>query len=726
MLSPFTCVTNPRHYYPDPPVWPSHIKPFSRTDKHYPPLSTTTAETATALAAQEPLRPFGEVPVEIGEMIDLNNNRHTTDGRRQMCQGMPTTMPCGPTCNCMRAVDRKARTDRVWTDMEKAIFLDKFIQYPKNFAKIASFLRNRTAKDCVKFYYDSKATISYKPLLKEVDNRRKNVKVQWQHSVQAATAVGAALYPPRPPGSDPLDRERDKDRDREAIVQMPADDCTYLSFLNHPPYIADALGLERPPSIKDTPSQPPRSATLWQVERKFKNLLDVGKVPAPRKGESLMAAASRYYMLNGSYNVLSSAAQGVVYNDSFAGVMESPLRPGTQQQADSPRPLANTATGSAAKSRGTKAQQGQRSGTSAVKGNTAAAAGTATPRHRGRPVGSTAEATAMKAAAAASNNKANMGDTSANGSRKRSRSKSATAVAAATAAASSTAKAAGAISSSSAASDVLTSSAIDKSSAHVDSSSVDRAARASPAPQSLESSSAVVEAPSEASTSHEAKAGATADGIIRFVVVEDGKGVDDNAGDEVVVAAEPHVKASGTEASESESADGSSDDEDDIAVDPKRARVSAGDDESASSSENDAMAESDDDNVDDNHNNSDDDVDDDDDEDRKDDDESKGEGEVEDDSDDNEDGVESDYDRNSRDSDQAIEQYSDDERPGSQHEGDDDDDDADDDDRDSEGDENDEDLVDEETAGGEDGRASTDEVRFRPTVASFSITRVVH
>ena len=40
--------------------------------------------------------------------------------------------------------------------MEKVIFVDKFLQFPKNFSKIASFLTNRSTKDCVRFYYDSK------------------------------------------------------------------------------------------------------------------------------------------------------------------------------------------------------------------------------------------------------------------------------------------------------------------------------------------------------------------------------------------------------------------------------------------------------------------------------------------------------------------------------------------------------------------------------------------
>jgi hypothetical protein len=54
------------------------------------------------------------------------------------------------------------RAHRPWTDLEKCIFLDKFLQFPKNFGKVASFLEHKTAKDCVRFYYDSKKDIDYK------------------------------------------------------------------------------------------------------------------------------------------------------------------------------------------------------------------------------------------------------------------------------------------------------------------------------------------------------------------------------------------------------------------------------------------------------------------------------------------------------------------------------------------------------------------------------------
>lgn len=82
-----------------------------------------------------------------------------------------------------------------WTDMEKCIFLDRFLQHPKDFKKIASFLRNKTTKDCVKFYYDSKKTVPYKAALKEHLSRKKRrfESVCWEATIQAAISVGAVI-----------------------------------------------------------------------------------------------------------------------------------------------------------------------------------------------------------------------------------------------------------------------------------------------------------------------------------------------------------------------------------------------------------------------------------------------------------------------------------------------------------------------------------------------------
>ncbi|CDO70984.1 hypothetical protein BN946_scf184830.g16 [Trametes cinnabarina] len=45
-----------------------------------------------------------------------------------------------------------------WTDEEKAIFIEKYAMYPKQFGLIASFLPNKTPAQCVTFYYLHKNT----------------------------------------------------------------------------------------------------------------------------------------------------------------------------------------------------------------------------------------------------------------------------------------------------------------------------------------------------------------------------------------------------------------------------------------------------------------------------------------------------------------------------------------------------------------------------------------
>ena len=136
--------------------------------------------------------------VTIGELFNPFGSRLTSDGRRQLCGDLPLDHPCFSNCNCARKVDNTARYDRVWSDMEKVIFVDKFLQFPKNFARIATFLTNRSTKDCVKFYYDSKTVINYKALLKESDSRRRQLKMPWFQALASAASVGATLYPTGP------------------------------------------------------------------------------------------------------------------------------------------------------------------------------------------------------------------------------------------------------------------------------------------------------------------------------------------------------------------------------------------------------------------------------------------------------------------------------------------------------------------------------------------------
>jgi nuclear receptor co-repressor 1 len=63
----------------------------------------------------------------------------------------------------------------MWTDVEKAIFREKYLEHPKNFTRIAANLEQKTVQDCVQYYYLSKKkTGNYKFKSRRVRRGRKD------------------------------------------------------------------------------------------------------------------------------------------------------------------------------------------------------------------------------------------------------------------------------------------------------------------------------------------------------------------------------------------------------------------------------------------------------------------------------------------------------------------------------------------------------------------------
>ncbi|XP_047470502.1 uncharacterized protein LOC125026244 [Penaeus chinensis] len=54
----------------------------------------------------------------------------------------------------------------IWTEQEKEIFRDKYLQHPKNFVAIGSYLERKSVSDCIQYYYSTKKKENYKVLVK--------------------------------------------------------------------------------------------------------------------------------------------------------------------------------------------------------------------------------------------------------------------------------------------------------------------------------------------------------------------------------------------------------------------------------------------------------------------------------------------------------------------------------------------------------------------------------
>ena len=75
--------------------------------------------------------------------------------------------------------DFAGTAEPIWTDQERAIFLRRYLAYPKQFGRIAEGLFSKSASDCVLYYYRTKRTIDYKSMLasRRGDKKKKAIPI---------------------------------------------------------------------------------------------------------------------------------------------------------------------------------------------------------------------------------------------------------------------------------------------------------------------------------------------------------------------------------------------------------------------------------------------------------------------------------------------------------------------------------------------------------------------
>uniref|UniRef100_A0A8C9QKW3 Nuclear receptor corepressor 2 n=1 Tax=Spermophilus dauricus TaxID=99837 RepID=A0A8C9QKW3_SPEDA len=75
-------------------------------------------------------------------------------------------------------VYRDRQVMNMWSEQEKETFREKFMQHPKNFGLIASFLERKTVAECVLYYYLTKKNENYKSLVRRSYRRRGKSQVR--------------------------------------------------------------------------------------------------------------------------------------------------------------------------------------------------------------------------------------------------------------------------------------------------------------------------------------------------------------------------------------------------------------------------------------------------------------------------------------------------------------------------------------------------------------------
>lgn len=84
------------------------------------------------------------------------------------------------------AAERERKLMNPWNDEEKAIFLKKFVAYPKNFTKIATYLPTKSTADVIWYYYNFKRTLDLKKILREQQSKRRGLIAQRKFSTSSS------------------------------------------------------------------------------------------------------------------------------------------------------------------------------------------------------------------------------------------------------------------------------------------------------------------------------------------------------------------------------------------------------------------------------------------------------------------------------------------------------------------------------------------------------------
>lgn len=169
-------------------------------------------------------------------------------------------------CNCPVAVEITSRNTNPWSDTEKLIFCDRFMQTPKDFGSIAAGLPNKTPGDCIAFYYLTKNVAGYKWRIKAQANglkRKLHTTIGWVQACGAARDIGVPIHADVVRGGVLKESSGAK---KVVVASVRVGDLSYSRTFLHPGPYARVTALHRIVSAPIPLSTvPPSTAPVVQV-----------------------------------------------------------------------------------------------------------------------------------------------------------------------------------------------------------------------------------------------------------------------------------------------------------------------------------------------------------------------------------------------------------------------------------------------------------------------------